>query len=199
MENLSKILNSNRQPLSGQLYKYTNVVKGYQYRYFSVDPEAGILNYYLCENSEESSTVNPRGQVDLNGAIVCPSDEDSRTFTINCANGDMLKLRASDARARQVWIDGLRAVVEGHTQGMSSLPPKEHLAAYDMLIACRKQIQETELCNAELCRMIESSPPPINYTDPDLLMLKALATANTSTLSQAFGLLQRYHENIEMY
>lgn len=140
MENLSKILNSNRQPLSGQLYKYTNVVKGiyitfliwvsnclfilfsfslqgYQYRYFSVDPEAGILNYYLCENSEESSTVNPRGQVDLNGAIVCPSDEDSRTFTINCANGDMLKLRASDARARQVWIDGLRAVVEGHTQG----------------------------------------------------------------------------------
>ena len=57
-------------------------------------------------------------------------------------------------------------------KGMSSLPPKEHLAAYDMLIACRKQIQETELCNAELCRMIESSPLPINYTDPDLLMLK---------------------------
>lgn len=62
--------------------------------------------------------------------------------------------------------------------GMSSLPPKEHLAAYDMLIACRKQIQETELCNAELCRMIESAPPPINYTDPDLLMLKVRKLCN---------------------
>ncbi|KOB66008.1 Oxysterol-binding protein [Operophtera brumata] len=44
------------------------------------------------------------------------NDEDSRTFTINCASGDMLKLRATDARARQEWVNGLRAIAEIHTK-----------------------------------------------------------------------------------
>ena len=35
-----------RQPLEGQLYKYTNVMKGFQYRWFVVDPESGCLGYY---------------------------------------------------------------------------------------------------------------------------------------------------------
>lgn len=48
--------------------------------------------------------------------MICPSDEDSKTFTINCASGDMLKLRATDARARQEWVDGLRAIAEIHTK-----------------------------------------------------------------------------------
>ena len=90
----------------------------------------------------------------------------------------MLKLRAVDARARQEWVDGLRAIVE--SQAMSSttsLPAREHLAAYDALVACRHQLQQTEICNAELTKMIESSPPPLIHTDPDFLMLKALSSA----------------------
>lgn len=55
-------------------------------------------------------------QAHLDAAVVCPSDEDSKTFTINCASGDMLKLRAVDARARQEWVDGLRAIAESHTK-----------------------------------------------------------------------------------
>lgn len=50
------------------------------------------------------------------GAVVCPSDEDSRTFTISCATGDTLKLRANNARARQEWVDALRNIAECHTQ-----------------------------------------------------------------------------------
>lgn len=189
--NLSKVLSSNcRQHLSGQLYKYTNVVKGFQIRYFVVDPQSGLLNYYLCENGEEKEITSgtPRGQIDLRGAIVSPSDEDSRTFTINCASGELLKLKAVDARSRQIWIDGLRGVVECHMQGM---PPKEHIAAYDCILTCRKQIHETETCYADLCKLIECSPEPLPHNDPDLLLLKALAAATTSTLSQALGLLQR--------
>lgn len=55
-------------------------------------------------------------QAHLAAAVICPSDEDSRTFTINCASGDMLKLRATDARARQEWVNGLRAIAEIHTK-----------------------------------------------------------------------------------
>lgn len=54
-------------------------------------------------------------KVHLASAVVCPSDEDSRTFSLSCASGDILKLRATDARARQEWVDGLREIVQCHT------------------------------------------------------------------------------------
>lgn len=31
----------------GQLYKYTNVVKGWQYRWFVINPTRGTLEYYM--------------------------------------------------------------------------------------------------------------------------------------------------------
>lgn len=118
-------------------------ILGWQYRWFTVDAAAGTLSYYLCESGTESEGTphiignSPRGQVNnsaqhfnglnllmnlvlmlkvhLASAVVCPSDEDSRTFSLSCASGDILKLRATDARARQEWVDGLRAIVECHT------------------------------------------------------------------------------------
>uniref|UniRef100_A0A6P7GLX3 Oxysterol-binding protein-related protein 11-like n=1 Tax=Diabrotica virgifera virgifera TaxID=50390 RepID=A0A6P7GLX3_DIAVI len=108
-------LHTKQRQFSGQLYKYTNVMKGWQYRYFLVDANAGLLHYFLCEGEKPDGTV-PRGSVHLAGAVICPSDEDSKTFTVNCASGDMLKLRATDARARQEWVNGLRAVAESHTK-----------------------------------------------------------------------------------
>lgn len=32
--------------LEGDLSKYTNVIKGYQKRYFAIDSEKGVLNYF---------------------------------------------------------------------------------------------------------------------------------------------------------
>lgn len=132
------------------------------------------------------------------GAVVCPSDEDSRTFTISCASGDILKLRASDARARQEWVDGLRAITESHTQAIginsAQLPVREHLAASDAFSAARNQLQQTEVCNSELARIIDNSEEPFSHTDPDLLVLKAISAANTHCLLQCMGLLQRYQD-----
>ena len=33
----------------GQLNKFTNVVKGWQYRWFVLDPETGSLQYFLLD------------------------------------------------------------------------------------------------------------------------------------------------------
>ncbi|XP_058833332.1 oxysterol-binding protein-related protein 11 [Topomyia yanbarensis] len=196
---LSRFLKMNRQQLSGQLYKYTNVVKGWQYRWFTVDAQAGLLSYYLCEPSNDDSNPHiignsPRGQVHLAGAVICPSDEDSKTFTVNCVSGDMLKLRAGDARARQEWVDGLRAIVESHSNSTATLAPRDQLAAHDAFGAARQQMQQTELSNAALARAIESVTSPLSPTDPDLLMLKAVSAASTHCLLQCLGLLQRYNE-----
>lgn len=55
-------------------------------------------------------------QEHLAGAVINPSEEDSRTFTITCASGDTLKIRAANAASRQHWVDVLRSIAETHTQ-----------------------------------------------------------------------------------
>lgn len=89
------------------------------------------MSYYLCENAEDQSSA-PRGTVQLIGALVNPSEEDSRTFTINSSSGDIIKLKANDAKSRQEWVDSLRAVVENLSS--QSRSTKEQLATYDCLI-----------------------------------------------------------------
>lgn len=140
-------------------------------------------------------TTNYKLSVDLHGALVNPSDEECRIFTINPAVGDVIKLKANDVKSRQEWIQKLRAVIDSLSkQSRSSLPPKENLAAFDCILACRKQLQDTEKCNSELSKIIES----FDNSSPDykdFLLLKALSASVTSTLSQAFGHLQKYHES----
>lgn len=208
--NLNRIIReSAKLKLCGQLSKYTNVMKGWQYRWFTVDAKTGSLSYYLCDSSTVGDDIAPsphvlasapRGQVQLAGAVVYPSDEDSRTFAIACASGDTVKLRANDARARQEWVDGLRAVVESHMKAMdisnsSPLPPRELLAASDAMVSARQALFLTEQCNASLARAIESIDcASFSPTDPDLLLLKAISTASTQCLHQCLGLLQRHQE-----
>lgn len=138
-------------------------------------------------------TSTPRGQVNLTAAVISPS-EDSRTFLINCASGEILKLRAADSKSRQEWVDGLRAIVESHGQSLgrkSPLSAHDALAAFDAFDACRQQLQQSETCNANLIRAIENSMTP---TDPDFLVLKALSATTTTVLFQCLGLLQKYQE-----
>ncbi|XP_064216054.1 oxysterol-binding protein-related protein 11 isoform X2 [Tribolium castaneum] len=204
-------LHTKQRQFSGQLYKYTNVMKGWQYRYFTVDANAGLLHYYLCEGEKPDGSV-PRGSVHLAGAVICPSDEDSKTFTVNCASGNMLKLRAADARARQEWVNGLRAVAESHTkvpkigqffsylifwshfQAISAnsppLPPREHLAVLDAMGCVRAQLAQTEQADLALCRTIESAGSKF-FVDPNLLMLKATSAASLHCLNQCMNILQR--------
>lgn len=73
-----------RQPYEGLLHKYTNAMKGWQYRWFILSPETGELHYFL---SESEKNQRPRCSIYLAGAVIAPSDEDSNTFTVNSATG----------------------------------------------------------------------------------------------------------------
>jgi len=94
----------------GQLSKFTNVVKGWQYRWFVLEPEAGRLEYHLLEERNGRC----RGSQLLAGAAVVPSEEDGQTFSVNFASGEVFKLRASHTKERQVWVDRLRACAHRH-------------------------------------------------------------------------------------
>ena len=105
-----------RRRWEGQLNKFTNVVKGWQYRWFVLEPEQGTLMYFLLEEK----TGRCRGSQQLAGGVVLPSEEDSQTFTINFATGEVWKVRASHAKERQVWVDRLRACVYLHTEVLAA-------------------------------------------------------------------------------
>jgi len=104
-----------RRRWEGQLNKFTNVVKGYQFRWFVLDPELGTLQYYLL--NEENGKC--RGSQHLAGSVVLPSEDDGQTFTINFATGELWKVRASHAKERQMWVDRLRACAYMHNEAIA--------------------------------------------------------------------------------
>ena len=115
----------NMQTYEGQLNKFTNVVKGWQYRWFVLTPETGNLDYYLMD---EGLVGKRRGRQHIAGTVVIPSEEDSQTFNVNFASGESYKLRAANVRDRQVWVDRIRAVAHRHESAMArdNAPPIVH-------------------------------------------------------------------------
>ncbi|KAM8933832.1 oxysterol-binding protein-related protein 11 [Pelodytes ibericus] len=106
--------------ICGYLMKYTNLVTGWQFRFFVLNNEAGLLEYFV---NEQSKNQKPRGTVQLAGAVISPSDEDSHTFTVNAASGELYKLRASDAKERQHWVSRLQICTQHHTEAIGKNNP----------------------------------------------------------------------------
>lgn len=123
----------------------------------------------------------------------------------------MIKLRAADARARQEWVDKLRAVAEIYTRAIANshppLPPREQslrigtnvssninaaktpvvkLEILDAFANCREQLNKAEKQNINLNQVIELSD--LNL-DPELLLLKATSYAMICTLGQCLNIL----------
>ncbi|XP_022205555.2 oxysterol-binding protein-related protein 11-like [Nilaparvata lugens] len=177
----------------GQLSKYTNVVKGWQYRWFILDPKTGILNYYL------NVTDQPRGWVHLEAAVISPSDEDSKTFTVNPTSGELIMLRAQNARSRQQWVNRLRVVAEYHAKKPPP-PLREHLikcsnVTPSSLANLREHLSRAEQSHVSLSKSIEELPScgGLRNMDQELLMLKAVSQTILLSLSQCLVTLQKLH------
>ncbi|XP_063069509.1 oxysterol-binding protein-related protein 11 [Engraulis encrasicolus] len=106
--------------VDGYLMKYTNLVTGWQYRFFVLNNELGVLEYFV---NEQSRSQKPRGTLPLGGAVISPSDEDSHTFTVNAISGEQYKLRATDAKERQHWVSRLQICTQHHTEAMGKTNP----------------------------------------------------------------------------
>ena len=92
----------------GSLSKFTNVVKGWQFRWFVLDMNNMVIEYYLLEEKDGKC----RGRQGMEGALIIPSEEDNNTFSINFSTGEVYKIRAAEAKERQVWVDKLRACAD---------------------------------------------------------------------------------------
>ncbi|XP_038138034.1 oxysterol-binding protein-related protein 11-like isoform X2 [Cyprinodon tularosa] len=115
---------ANRTPSSGRAGG-----KSWQYRFFVLNNEAGLLEYFV---NEQSRPQKPRGMLPLAGAVISPSDEDSHTFTVNAISGEQYKLRASDAKERQHWVSRLQICTQHHTEAMGKSNPPPDSRSYSV-------------------------------------------------------------------
>nr|XP_033786001.1 oxysterol-binding protein-related protein 10 isoform X2 [Geotrypetes seraphini] len=99
--------------LEGVLSKYTNLIQGWQNRYFMLDFDSGILQYFV---NEQSKNQKSRGSLPLAGSVVSLSDEAPYMLIVYSASGEMYKLRAADAKERQYWVTQLRSCAKHHTE-----------------------------------------------------------------------------------
>ncbi|XP_022646464.1 oxysterol-binding protein-related protein 11-like isoform X8 [Varroa destructor] len=214
---LSQELDSNdvaqaRGIYEGQLYKYTNVVKGYQYRFFVLNRELGTLEYYMLEDIKKT---RPRGAMHLAGAVISPSEEDGQMFTISAACGEIYRLRAQDSKKRQLWVNRMRSVAEAHTDSIGlkhpplpvvgagggigvkdkensrPQPPGVLPCPGEAFQSLQQKLAEANTAFRDLAIAIETLPNAMQIKphDQDLLLLKATSTATVVSLEQCFSLL----------
>jgi len=63
------------------------------FRFFILNPQRGVLEYFVSQSEAVGNSYKPRGSVMLTGAVIAPSTEDSYTFSVNAANGEVYRLR----------------------------------------------------------------------------------------------------------
>uniref|UniRef100_A0AAQ5Z0U2 Oxysterol-binding protein n=1 Tax=Amphiprion ocellaris TaxID=80972 RepID=A0AAQ5Z0U2_AMPOC len=190
--------------IDGYLMKYTNLVTGWQYRFFVLNNEAGLLEYFV---NEQSRPQKPRGMLPLAGAVISPSDEDSHTFTVNAISGEQYKLRATDAKERQHWVSRLQICTQHHTEAMGKSNPPPKSRSYSMAsqgsgsspMSLRRPSQNPASLFGwsqsfgilDLIQSIEGLPaaPGLSPLDQDLLMLKATSMATMNCLNECLHIL----------
>lgn len=172
---------SNSNQVRGQLSKFTNALRGYQYRYFILDPARGTLEYYLTHDNKR---LHPRGFIILSGSIITPSEEDGQTFSVCSSSGEIYKLRAADSRERQFWVDQLRQVSQSHELKRKTSNPLE-ISAFSSLEAVR----EIVLSAKQDLQQLEDSIDNHTVGDHGLLNLKALGQASVNSMKQCYSIL----------
>uniref|UniRef100_A0A672T4F8 Oxysterol-binding protein n=1 Tax=Sinocyclocheilus grahami TaxID=75366 RepID=A0A672T4F8_SINGR len=110
--NIAPLQRGRTRGVEGVLSKYTNLIQGWQNRYFVLDPDVGQLQYFV---SEQGRSQKARGSLPLIGASVTASDEAPHMFIVSSANGELFKLRAVDATEQQQWMTQLQACTRRHS------------------------------------------------------------------------------------
>uniref|UniRef100_A0A4W6CEE7 Oxysterol-binding protein n=1 Tax=Lates calcarifer TaxID=8187 RepID=A0A4W6CEE7_LATCA len=149
-----------KRHLEGVLKKYTNLLQGWQSRYFVLDPEVGQLQYYLNELSK--SQQPPRGSLPLLGAIVISSNDFPYMFTVQSTTGVSYKLRG-----KRKCLHPLCNKIHGEIQAEG---------------------QQKNLVNS--IEPLPPRGGPLSSLDEDLLLLKATSAATLSCLGECLSMLQ---------
>lgn len=132
--------------MEGPLSKWTNVVKGWQYRWFVLDDNTGLLSYYTSK--EKMMRGTRRGCLRLKGANIGIDDEDDSTFTISC-DQKTFHFQARDSEEREHWIRALEDTIKRHSQAR-----KQPMPGFQTLFDPSQENLEMRLAEAEAYQKI---------------------------------------------
>uniref|UniRef100_A0A336LKT5 Oxysterol-binding protein n=1 Tax=Culicoides sonorensis TaxID=179676 RepID=A0A336LKT5_CULSO len=104
--------------LEGTLHKWINFAKGWQYRFFVLDENAGLLSYYTSK--EKMIKGVRRGCVRLKGAVLGIDDQDMTTFTIT-VDHKTFHFQARDGEEREKWVRRLEDTILKHANRSRAL------------------------------------------------------------------------------
>ncbi|KAL2726541.1 oxysterol-binding protein-related protein 9 [Vespula squamosa] len=147
--------------MEGSLSKWTNVVNGWQYRWFVLDDNAGLLSYYTSK--EKMMRGARRGCVRLRGAIIGIDDEDDSTFTITTSSykddPKTFHFQTRNGEERERWVRALEDTILRHSHARwdpKKSPPKQDFNrkvaeadAYLQLLIDQIKLIETKQQNIE--------------------------------------------------
>ena len=120
--------------MEGPLSKWTNVVNGWQYRWFVLDDVTGILSYYTTKESLRSGIR--KGCIVLKGAIVGIDDEDDCAFTIS-VDQKTFHFQAKDSEERDRWLQVLENSIS-----RKAMPLQQRISAASV---ARSKMKESDL------------------------------------------------------
>ncbi|KAL7668675.1 hypothetical protein ACOME3_009369 [Neoechinorhynchus agilis] len=185
---------------SGLLMKYTNVMKGWQNRYFILDETNARLQYYLPEDMRRFPDqtemvfpdIPPRCVIGLENSSVSLSTDDLVSFTVTPLNGESIRLKAFDEKERKVWVDKIRHA--------SSNQPNSSAATIEMTqnIALSKSLAYSDTCHQTLISAIHALPNDgvFGQLDKDVLSVKASSVMCLMILHDCFRYVKCQRKSI---
>ena len=107
--------------MEGPLSKWTNMIHGWQFRWFVLDQHNGLLSYYTSK--ENMSKGERRGCIRLaQDAYVGYEKEDDITFTIT-VDDKTFHLQARNLNEREKWVSKIERTIRTHTAANPLAPP----------------------------------------------------------------------------
>lgn len=212
-----RIIDSKMVLLEGPLSKWTNVMKGWQFRWFVLEENSGLLSYYTSK--EKMMKGVRRGCVRLKGAVIGIDDQDVNTFTIT-VDHKTFHFQAKDGEEREKWVRHLEDTILRHASRSRGIWSSDQSSLYgntsgtynssepskrpNYLQTLDRRINEAD---AYLQLMIEqtnkierklASGSASNITDPEKLSKenKEMREANKLILDNANAMLESFKHSI---
>ncbi|TKR93660.1 hypothetical protein L596_008073 [Steinernema carpocapsae] len=176
--------------MEGPLSKWTNVIHGWQYRWFVLGDE--VLSYYTSR--EKMLRRQQRGCIRLRGAQIGIDGENNSLFTVT-VDGKVFHLQGRDQSERDQWVKALEKVIHSKCGYYKPVADPPGVALKNHITDAEKQLSVL----IEEVRILEKAEPPASGSGDRKEVQELLGSANRllDIVKHSVIILQMAHKRID--